>query len=122
MPKPLFPLLHRLHRRLRRLPLPLGSRLAKGRPPLRLAQLPLLAAGGRPLRAPCIRPLCERPLQAAAARPFAGASRVAAPCDLAVGGCRPCGLLPPQAAAPCRLALAAAWPWVAGPAWGLAVA
>ncbi|RWV77685.1 hypothetical protein GW17_00061451 [Ensete ventricosum] len=34
---------------------------------------------------------------------------------------RPCGLLPLRAiVAPCGLALAAAWSWVASPTWGLA--
>ncbi|RWW00144.1 hypothetical protein GW17_00036907 [Ensete ventricosum] len=34
---------------------------------------------------------------------------------------RPCVLLPLWVAAPCGLGLAVAWPWVAGPTWGLAV-
>ncbi|RWV87532.1 hypothetical protein GW17_00050461 [Ensete ventricosum] len=79
------------------------------------------------------------------AAPFAGASRAAAHCRLAAsgrhlralpyslplyarraaGGCRPYWLAAaavPAGTAPCGLALAVTWPWVADPAWGLAVA
>ncbi|RWW47529.1 hypothetical protein BHE74_00046469, partial [Ensete ventricosum] len=67
---PLVPL------RKRWLPLPDGSHPAKGQPPLRPAPPPLLAAGlaagGSPLRAPCIRPRL-RALRCKRACPWAAA-------------------------------------------------
>ncbi|RWW02441.1 hypothetical protein GW17_00034468 [Ensete ventricosum] len=71
-----------------------------GRPPLRLV--------------PYSQPPCER-RAASGCRPL----RTAVP----TSGSHPLRAGPSRSRSPtCRGALAAAWPWVAGPTWGLAVA
>ncbi|RRT31624.1 hypothetical protein B296_00045169, partial [Ensete ventricosum] len=78
--------------------------------------------GGSPLRAPCSRPplrapcykwLCPR----AAAAPESWPQSAIPQATLL-----PLGTAPAGSYRPLRAPLATAWPWVAGPAWGLAVA
>ncbi|RWV77584.1 hypothetical protein GW17_00061563 [Ensete ventricosum] len=82
-PQPSLPL-HRWQ-----LPLPAGSRPAKGRPPLRLAPSPLLAvalaAGGSPLRAPYNRP----PLQVSRSKQLCLRASLLSVGAAPTGGCRP---------------------------------
>ncbi|RZS26065.1 hypothetical protein BHM03_00059360 [Ensete ventricosum] len=103
-----------------RLPLPVGNRPAKGRPPLRLAPPPLparLAVGSSPCERPTASPLCER-----------HAASSCHPCGLAAVGralgrhfCPPAS--PLRATAPCGRycpdhgwpTLHRGWPWLAAP-------
>ncbi|RWW08678.1 hypothetical protein GW17_00027866 [Ensete ventricosum] len=94
---------------MQRLPMPVGSHPAKGRPTLRPVPLPLLtiglAVGSSPLRVPCSLPYLRVP-RCKLVSPRAAAA--------------PCGLLPLQAT-PASLA---GWPWLqpAAPLQGILAA